>query len=150
MASTSFRDPLATDNTSSIHTSSKPTLSFFAAASAGFALGALVTKTNHNPITSMMLNNYSSSAPTSGGDPTCSPWALFSLSEQALSVFEKSYNYDLDYLIAMVLQVVFLLHGGKSRVSHTLLPLVSFHWVSFDAPEIDVIFRLGRWSMSLV
>ena len=55
--------------------------------------------------------------------PSASPTLLFDLSEQALYIFEKSCTYDLDYLIALVMQVLYLLHGGKP--DHRLYPLVS-------------------------
>lgn len=103
----------------------RPTLSFFAAASAGFALGALVNKTSDHPVAMMLLHDSGSTGPTLSSDPTCSPWALYALSEHALLVFEKTNNYDLDYVVAMILQVLFLLHGGKPRLPHVLFPLVS-------------------------
>ena len=42
---------------------------------------------------------------------------LFTLSQQALLAFEQSNHYDLDYLIAMILQLLFLLHDGKPRIA---------------------------------
>jgi len=35
-----------------------------------------------------------------------------------------SQTYDLDYMIATILQILFLLHDGKPRVAHTVFPLV--------------------------
>jgi hypothetical protein len=111
--------------TSRDSTLTRPTLSFFAAVSAAFALGSLVKRPND-----------SRSASLEGGNPTSdlhslpdydlstSPAALFVLSEQALTIFERSYNYDLDYMVAMILQVIHLLHDGRPRLPHTILPLV--------------------------
>jgi hypothetical protein len=53
-----------------------------------------------------------------------SPALLFALSEQALDVFEKSSTYDLDFLIALILQALYMLHDGKAVVDHRLYPLV--------------------------
>jgi hypothetical protein len=38
---------------------------------------------------------------------------LFALSEQALDIFEKSGTYDLDFLIALIMQALYMLHDGK-------------------------------------
>ncbi|KIM92184.1 hypothetical protein PILCRDRAFT_114018 [Piloderma croceum F 1598] len=53
-----------------------------------------------------------------------SPTMLFALSEQALDIFEKSNVYDLDYLVALIMQALYMLHGGKPVVDHRLYPLV--------------------------
>lgn len=108
-------------------TLARPTLSFFAAASAAFALGSLVQRTNDSRSASLEGGNPSLSDPylLSDDDPSTSPAALFALSEQALAIFEKSYNYDLDYMVATILQVIYLLHDGRPRLPHTVLPLVS-------------------------
>ena len=50
---------------------------------------------------------------------------LFALSEQALDIFEKSGTYDLDFLIALIMQALYMLHDGKPVVDHRLYPLVS-------------------------
>lgn len=101
----------------------KPTLSFFAAASAGFALGSLV----RNRLVPLEDDNatYSDSYPFTDRDPKTSPITLFVLSEQTLTIFERSHNYDLDYMVAIILQVIYLLHEGNPRLPHTILPLVS-------------------------
>ncbi|EMD31709.1 hypothetical protein CERSUDRAFT_69197 [Gelatoporia subvermispora B] len=78
-----------------------PTLSFFAVASAAFALGAL-------------------GAEGAEADPA----ALHALSEQALGVFEKTAPYDLDAVVAMLLQVLYLLHDGRTCVAQGVFPLV--------------------------
>lgn len=88
-------------------TSPKPTLSFFAAASAALALGAIMardpaepTKERHTPAT------------------------LFALSKQSLFLFEETSTYDVDSVIAMLLQALYLLHDGQMRIEHTVFPLV--------------------------
>ncbi|KAF9788065.1 fungal-specific transcription factor domain-containing protein [Thelephora terrestris] len=105
---------------------SRPSLSFFAAASVAFALGSLVRRTNVSHLAFHGGGNSASSNayPLVDEDPSASPAALFALSEQALNVFERSNNYDLDYMVAMILQVIYLLHDGRPRLSHTILPLV--------------------------
>ncbi|GJE86336.1 hypothetical protein PsYK624_024160 [Phanerochaete sordida] len=93
-------------------TSPKPTLSFFAAASAAFALGAVMAR---DP-----------------GDPTAdadamqrnSPATLFALSKQSLTLFEETATYDVDSIIAMLLHALYLLHDGSLRIEHTVFPLV--------------------------
>lgn len=114
-------------STSGDATFSRPTLSFFAAASAAFALGSLVWRTNDSRLASLEGDSTTPSNPypLTDRDPTTSPAALFVLSEEALNVFEKSYHYDLDYMVATILQVIYLLHDGRPRLPHTILPLVS-------------------------
>lgn len=112
-----------TMSTSKDSTLMKPTLSFFAAASAGFALGSLVRSCSAFLEGSNAV--HSTPYPLADHDPSTSPEALFLLSEQALTIFERSYNYDLDYMVAIILQVIYLLHEGKPRLPHTILPLVS-------------------------
>ncbi|KAH9947847.1 fungal-specific transcription factor domain-containing protein [Amylocystis lapponica] len=101
----------------------KPTLSFFAAASAALALGALVVRgdAGGNDVDS------SSSAPgatAEGVDGHGSPAALLALSDQALGLFEKTALYDLDSVIAMLLQVLYHLHDGQMSVAQGVFPLV--------------------------
>jgi hypothetical protein len=62
---------------------------------------------------------------TDSSRSSASPTLLFALSEQALDIFEKSNTYDLDYLVALVMQALYMLHGGKPVVDHRLYPLVS-------------------------
>ncbi len=97
-------------------TSPRPTLSFFAAASAAFALGALMAKDEGDL------------APPSIADGEVvarnSPAELFALSDQALSVFEKTSSYDVDSVVAMLLQVLYLLHDGQMRVAQAVFPLM--------------------------
>lgn len=108
-------------------TPAKPTLSFFAAASAAFALGSLVQRTNDGRSAPLEDGSATPSNPHSSPDhdQSTSPAALLVLSEQALAIFERSYNYDLDYMVATILQVIYLLHDGRPRLPHTILPLVS-------------------------
>ena len=92
--------------------SPKPTLSFFAAASAAFALGAIMARDSGESST----------------DPDVvqrnSPAALFALSKQSLGLFEDTSVYDVDSVIAMLLQVLYLLHDGTMRIAHSVFPLV--------------------------
>jgi hypothetical protein len=118
LSASTFRDP----------TRSRPSLSFFAAASAAFALGSLVyRKSNASCLASLQGGNPSPSDlyPLVDEDPSTSPTALFALSEQALNFFEKSHNYDLDCMTAMILQVMYLLHDGRPTLPHIIMPLVS-------------------------
>ncbi|OJT05904.1 hypothetical protein TRAPUB_3254 [Trametes pubescens] len=100
----------------------KPTLSFFAAASAAFALGALISRDEGSE----------RSAPLPPGAPPPSPSSdavgtsatLFALSEQALQLSEKTAAYDPDSIMTMVLQVLFMLHEGQMSVAQSVFPLV--------------------------
>ena len=90
-----------------------PTLSFFSATCAAFALGALISRDNNA---------------TSGADgetgPRNTPAGLFALSEQALCFFERTNSYDLDSVVAMLLQILYLLHDGHMNVAQGVLPLM--------------------------
>ncbi|KAH7922119.1 hypothetical protein BV22DRAFT_1017937, partial [Leucogyrophana mollusca] len=99
----------------------KPTLSFFAVVAAAFALGTLVDREAADERT----ETPSVIAKKTKGiskDTASYPAVLYALSQQALCVFEKSNSYDLDYLAAMILHVLYVLHDGKARVAHNLLP----------------------------
>jgi hypothetical protein len=102
----------------------KPTLSFFGLTCAAFALGALMAGDT------VSESSASASVPTTGTEDEAirrhgtSPAALFALSEQALALFEKTCVYDLDSVVAMLLQVLFMLHDGQMRVGQTVFPLV--------------------------
>lgn len=63
---------------------------------------------------------------TDNSKSSASPAMLFALSEQALDVFEKSNAYDLDYLVALIMHALYMLHSGKPVVNHRLYPLVSY------------------------
>lgn len=127
----------------------KPTLSFFAAVAAAFALGTLVDReiaeeevrldvvhgdgvTTHDassrPSTRKKSDQGSVPSKKCKGvakDAVSSPAVLFALSQQALSLFEKSSPYDLDFLVTMILHVLYALHDSRARVVHSLLPEVS-------------------------
>lgn len=134
---------LSSASTSRDSIQTRPTLSFFAAASAAFALGSLVRRTNDSRSASLESGNATPSNhyPLLDHDPSTSPAALFVLSEQTLAIFERSYNYDLDYMVATILQVIYLLHDGRPRLPHTILPLVS----TLNFPYINGnLHALGR------
>lgn len=143
-----FGPPASTS--SRIQASAKPTLSFFAAVAAAFALGTLVDKEIAEEEARLdvahgdggVTQDDSSSRPPTrkkpdllpipnkkckgiAKDAMSSPAVLFALSQQALSLFEKSNPYDLDFLVAMILHVLYALHDSRARVVHTLLPEAS-------------------------
>ena len=127
----------------------RPTLSFFAAVAAAFALGTLVDREISEEEARLdvalgdgVTHDDSSSRPSSRRKPdlppipnkkckgitkdaVCSSAVLFALSQQALSLFEKSSPYDLDSLVTMILHVLYALHDSRARVIHTLLPEAS-------------------------
>ncbi|KAG9310210.1 hypothetical protein JVU11DRAFT_9853 [Chiua virens] len=125
----------------------KPTLSFFAAVAAAFALGTLVDReiaeeearldvahgdgvtpddSSRPPVRKKPDLHPVSNKKCKGvaKDAICSPAALLALSQQALSLFENSSPYDLDFLVTMILHVLYALHDSRARVVHTLLPEV--------------------------
>lgn len=102
-------------------TSPKPTLSFFAATAAAFALGALVSRDEQR--TGDSTSNHPGASREGHGTPH--PAVLFALSEQALDLFEKTSPYDVDSLVAMILQVLYQLHDGQARIGQKVFPLVS-------------------------
>ncbi|PCH37472.1 hypothetical protein WOLCODRAFT_84246 [Wolfiporia cocos MD-104 SS10] len=110
--------------------SPKPTLSFFAAACAAFALGALVSKgpdSGAGPEGSRPPSSSSSGSSTGDADPSgprCSPAALFALSDQALGLYERTALYDLDVVVAMILQILYQLHDGQMSVAQGVFPLM--------------------------
>jgi hypothetical protein len=79
-------------------------LSFFACAALGFALGAQAwLETNKN------INTPS----------VCDPDELFTLADHALMIYERIETaHDVDYVQALILQILFLIHDGKPRVHH--------------------------------
>lgn len=91
--------------------SPKPTLSFFSTTCMAYALGALMIR---------------DSTPSTSSDSTSltDPSSLFALSEQTLGLFEKTSAYDVDSIIAMILQVLFMLHDGQMRVTQNVFTLV--------------------------
>lgn len=128
---------------------SKPTLSFFAAVAAAFALGTLVDREIAEEEARLDVAHGdgippddSSSRPSArkkpdllpipnkkckgvARDAVSSPAVLFALSQQALSLFEKSSPYDLDFLVTTILHVLYALHDSRARVVHSLLPEAS-------------------------
>lgn len=109
--------------------SPKPTLSFFAAAAAAFALGALVARDNGESSSSNPVDGHigAGHSPSSSGSSTegSNPAALYALSDQALDLFEKTSPYDVDSVVAMILQVLFRLHEDRTHISQAVFPLVS-------------------------
>lgn len=127
----------------------KPTLSLFAAVAAAFALGTLIDREIAEEETRLDIAHGDDVAPDDSSsrpptrkkpdllpipnkkckgvakDAVCSPAALFALSQQALSLFEKSSPYDLDFLVTMILHVLYALHDSRTRVVYTLLPEAS-------------------------
>jgi hypothetical protein len=123
-----------------------PTISFFAAVAAMFALGTFISTSAGkrggdsngwgDVDESFMIVDDDSGArrrrtsnksrPKSGygggsigGNGKPSPAYLYALSLQALTVHEARAPYDLDYLIACLLQVLFLLQGGEGAGRRT-------------------------------
>ncbi|KAI0753333.1 hypothetical protein C8Q80DRAFT_507598 [Daedaleopsis nitida] len=100
----------------------KPTLSFFSAACAAFALGALVARDDDPDSGDPTAPSPSPSIAI--GDTVGTPAMLFALSEQSLQLSEKTTPYDLDAVIAMIMQVLFMLHEGRMSVAQGVFPLV--------------------------
>jgi hypothetical protein len=113
-----------------------PTLSFFASVSVAYALGVLVCK--ENEITSDIDAQKASMGPKNPrleDSRTVHPqkaaaWSkfsasgLFALSRQAMAAFEMAHTYDLDSVVAYLLQIVYLLHDSRPRVAHIIYPLL--------------------------
>lgn len=126
----------------------RPTLSFFAAVAAAFALGTLVDREVANEearihavaqTEGVAVDGPSTSRPASRRraevlpaqakkgknaqkDAASSPSVLLALSQQALALFEKTNPYDLDFLVTMIIHVLYMLHDSKARVAYSLLP----------------------------
>ncbi len=113
-----------------------PTLSFFASVAAAYALGVLVCKENET--TSDIDAQKASTGPKNPRleeNRTVHPqkaavWSkfsasgLFTLSRQAMAAFELAHTYDLDSVVAYLLQIVYLLHDSRPRVAHIIYPLL--------------------------
>ena len=113
-----------------------PTLSFFASVAVAYALGVLVCK--ENEISSDIDAQKASMGPKNPrlednrtGHPQKVPaWSkysasgLFTLSRQAMAAFELAHTYDLDAVVAYLLQIVYLLHDSRPRVAHIIYPLL--------------------------
>ncbi|KZO94686.1 hypothetical protein CALVIDRAFT_565430 [Calocera viscosa TUFC12733] len=96
-------------------------LTFFASVAAAFALGAqaLAEAKRWGP----------SQVPYDDTLPNSQALYLkaeeyFSLSQSTLQVAQRTAAYDLDFLMAMRMQCLYLLHDGKPRVAHSVLPEV--------------------------
>ena len=111
--------------------SPKPTLSFFAAAAAAFALGALIARDSSEPSQPSPGAGTGESGGSHASSPAVvpnegyNPVALYALSDQALELFEKTSPYDVDSVVAMILQVLYRLHEDRTHVSQAVFPLVS-------------------------
>jgi len=113
-----------------------PTLSFFASVSVAYALGVLVCKENET--TSDMDTHKAGAASKNprlednraAASQKASAWnkysasGLFALSRQAMAAFEMAHTYDLDAVIAYLLQIIYLLHDSRPRVAHFIYPLL--------------------------
>ncbi|KAK7683807.1 hypothetical protein QCA50_013183 [Cerrena zonata] len=109
--------------------SPKPTLSFFAATAAAFALSALVSKDGNGeqhgrPGTGDSGISHPGMTASVSRETNPNPAVLFALSEQSLDLFEKTSPYDVDSLVAMILQVLYQLHDGQPRIAQKVFPLV--------------------------
>ena len=146
----------------------KPTVSFFAAVAGALALGAQACKdsgtedldniTGDNAAVngrssgrrspSVTSNGPGKRSKTSGGSkqshiPSASSTALFALSKQALDIFDETSPPDMDYLIAIILRILYMLHDGKPVVDHRLYPLVSqYSSILFD--HIYISLQVGK------
>ncbi len=73
---------------------------------------------------------------------------LFALSEQSLQLFEKTAAYDIDSVIAMILQVLYMLYEGQMSVAQGVFPLVSAlrfaMWADAGA-DARAVCRWARW-----
>lgn len=124
------------------NTVKRPSLAFFAAAVGGLALGArtaIATSTSVSDTSTGTSPPQPNTHPP-GGPPPSSQHSqqnrdatgnlqntadgLFMLSKQALAVTEFEQHYDLDFIHAVILNGLFLLHDGKPRVAHTIYPTV--------------------------
>ena len=95
----------------------KPTLSFFAAAAAAFAL-AIQCSPLAVPARSTASPHESSSSALSSSLP--SVMSLLALSTQALDLAETSAPYDLDFVHGLVLRCLCLLHDGMPCVNQAV------------------------------
>lgn len=99
----------------------KPTLTFFAAAAAGFAL-ALQCSPGTSASSPHMPHSSSSSPPPSSSQSTVT--LLLSLSAHVLHIAGDIMPYDLDYLHALILRCLCLLHDGQPRVNQVVFATV--------------------------
>lgn len=98
----------------------QPTLSFFAAAAAGFALAIQCSPCGaHTPSPHV---SHTPSSPTPCSLPSVS--SLLALSSHTLDRIEDSMPYDLDFLHALILRCLCMLHDGMPRVSQVVFATV--------------------------
>ncbi|KAI0046789.1 hypothetical protein FA95DRAFT_1606603 [Auriscalpium vulgare] len=134
-----FPSSTSSDSTGSLVPPARPTptLSFFACVAAAYALGIQACKENEAATNEVEAPKGGHSSKTARlddgarlGSHKQSAWhktsasGLYALSLQALAAFEMTHSYDLDYLIACILQLLFLLHDGRPHIAHTAYPLV--------------------------
>lgn len=94
------------------HRSSPPSLSFFACAALGFALGAHAW---------LETNKSAAISHPAAYDPD----ELFALADHAIQIHERiEVAHDVDYITALILQVLFLIHDGKPRVNPRVSAIV--------------------------
>jgi hypothetical protein len=113
-----------------------PTLSFFASVSVAYALGVLVCKENETAIdvdtqkagaaskNPRLEDNRAASSQKAAAWNKYSASGLFALSRQAMAAFEMVHTYDLDAVTTYLLQIIYLLHDSRPRVTHFIYPLV--------------------------
>jgi hypothetical protein len=125
------------------NTAKRPSLAFFAAAVGGLALGARTAMATPTSASDSSPTPQPNTHPPGGPPPSSSQSSqnsqqngaatsnlqntadgLFMLSKQALAVTEFEQHYDLDFIHAVILNGLFLLHDGKPRVAHTIYPTV--------------------------
>lgn len=100
----------------------KPSLSFFAAAAAGFALALQCAPNLTIPMSPRTTSSSGSPSP-----PTSQPTAssLLSLSGQVLqSIEDLNEPFDLDFLHALILRCLCMLHDGHPRVNQAVFAAV--------------------------
>ncbi|KAF8510903.1 hypothetical protein JB92DRAFT_2726938 [Gautieria morchelliformis] len=98
----------------------KPTLAFFAAVTAGFAL-AIRCSSGH-AYTSSSYTSQTPASPAPCSSPSVS--SLLTLSAQVLDLVEDTVPYDLDFLHALILRCLCMLHDGMPRVSQAVFTTV--------------------------
>ncbi|KAH7106830.1 hypothetical protein BKA62DRAFT_765406 [Auriculariales sp. MPI-PUGE-AT-0066] len=107
-----FRHRVQTLFTSPPQNSPPSSLSFFACVALGFALGAQAwLETNK--------------AATISTPAAYDPEELFALADHSIQIYERIENaHDVDYITALILQVLFLIHDGKPRVDPRVSAIV--------------------------
>jgi hypothetical protein len=113
-----------------------PSLSFFASVSVAYALGVLVCKENEatsdidaqkssvKPKNPRLEDNRTTHPQKATAWSKYSASGLFALSRQAMAAFEMAHTYDLDSVVAYLLQILYLLHDSRPRIAHIIYPLL--------------------------